>query len=259
MLKIKSRSVTNFELIAGVRDRFDLIRSNCYRTGSRVDENVQFRLRRGRSATLRVCLCQLYRKLPAAIRRSPRCYRLETQSWSRPTTHEIGAKWLIRLRIIPDRSDFRLDRSNSKAPDPATRAEHFLAGESRTEGAEISLVGNILPTGKQAWLHLLDGQLQTATSCRTAGTRLEQLPEHQISAWNRVQITDRFTTRAIHQDEQIASLAGGRIRHPYWRVDAAAFFDVSERPSIQLNVENLATRIITPARMAMTTSEPGAD
>ncbi len=176
------------------------------------------------------------------------------------TNYEIGAKWLIQPDLFLTAAVFRLDRSNSKAPDPNNTGLLTLAGESRTEGMEVSLVGNILP-GWQASLGYtyLDGQLQTTTEAGPAGTRLQQLPEHQISAWNRVQLTDNFGIGlgAVYQDEQFTSFSGNVVLPSYWRVDAAAFFDVSERLSVQLNVENLLDEKYYPSAHGDNNIQPG--
>ena len=176
------------------------------------------------------------------------------------TNYEVGAKWLIRPDLFLTAAVFRLDRSNSQAPDPANSGIPILTGASRTEGAEISLVGNILSNWQASLGYTyLDGQLQTNTDAGSAGTRLQQLPRHQISAWNRVQITDNFGIGlgAIYQDEQFASFSGDVVLPSYWRVDAAAFFDVSDRLSIQLNVENLLDENYYPSAHGDNNIQPG--
>lgn len=155
---------------------------------------------------------------------------------------EIGAKWLVQPELFFTASLFQLDRSNSRAPDPLVPGNVILTGETRTRGVELSLVGNI--TGKwqaNVGYTYLDGTIREDTSAAQAGTRLEQLPEHQISIWNRFQLTEAFGLGlgAIYQDEQFTSVSNAVTLPDYWRVDAAAYWDVSERLSLQLNVGNL--------------------
>ena len=257
----------HLELIAGVRwDRFDLdtVELLTTATGSRVDEKFspRFGVVVKPSDTLSVYASYTESFLPQSgdqfLLLSAGDAEFEPEKF---TNYEIGAKWLIRPDLFLTAAIFRLDRSNSKAPDPANSGLSILAGESRTEGVEISLVGNILPNWQASLGYTyLDGELQTATSAGPAGTRLEQLPAHQISAWNRVQITDSFGIGlgAIYQDEQFASFSG-RVELPsYWRVDAAAFFDVNERLSIQLNVENLLDENYYPSAHGDDNIQPGA-
>ena len=118
----------------------------------------------------------------------------------------------------------------------------MLTGASRTEGVELNLAGDILP-GWEANIGYtyLDGEITANSNFADAGTRLQQLPEHQFSAWNHFEITDRFGLGlgAIYQDDQFASFSNNVVLPDYFRVDAAAFYDVSEKLSLQVNIENL--------------------
>jgi catecholate siderophore receptor len=256
----------HLELIAGIRwDRFDLETTNL--AGSltaRVDEKISPRL--GvvvkPSDVLSFYASYATSFLPQSGDQffliEPGDAGLDPEKF---TNYEIGAKWLLRPDLFLTAAIFRLDRSNSKAPDPNNTGLVTLAGGSRTEGVEVSLVGNILP-GWQASLGYtyLDGQLQTTTDAGPVGTRLQQLPQHQISAWNRVQLTDNFGIGmgAVYQDEQFTSFSGNVVLPSYWRVDAAAFFDISERLSIQLNVENLLDENYYPSAHGDNNIQPGA-
>ncbi len=155
---------------------------------------------------------------------------------------EIGAKWAIQPELLLTAALFRLERSNSTAPDPDNPGFVIQTGETRVEGFELSLAGDVLSN-----LHVnlgytyLDGEVTSDTSSAVAGTRLEQLPEHQIGAWARYDISRRLGVGAgiVHQSEQFASLSNQVVLPAYTRVDAAVFFDVTEQLALQLNVENL--------------------
>ena len=87
----------------------------------------------------------------------------------------------------------------------------------------------------------LDGEIRSATTAAPAGRRLQQLPRHQASAWTRFDVTPTFglSLGAIYQGEQFASISNA-VTLPDWvRFDAAAFWDVSDRLSLQINAENL--------------------
>ncbi len=255
----------HLELIAGLRwDQFDLETTNLAGTlTARVDEKVSPRL--GvvvkPSDVLSFYASYATSFLPQSGDQffliEPGDAGLEPEKF---TNYEIGAKWLLRPDLFLTAAIFRLDRSNSKAPDPDNTGLVTLAGESRTEGVEVSLVGNILPNWQASLGYTyLDGQLQTTTEAGPAGTRLQQLPQHQISAWNRVQLTDNFGIGlgAVYQDEQFTSFSGNVVLPSYWRVDAAAFFDVSDRLSVQLNVENLLDEKYYPSAHGDNNIQPG--
>jgi catecholate siderophore receptor len=155
---------------------------------------------------------------------------------------EAGVKWALTPQLFATAAVFRLDRSNTRAVDPANPALTVLTGKSRVEGFEASLVGRLLPTLQASLGYTyLDGELLTTSSAGPAGRRQPQLPRQQASAWARYDVTDRFGfgLGAVYHGEQFASISNA-VTLPDWvRVDAAAFLDLSDRFALQLNVENL--------------------
>ncbi|MGX7896582.1 TonB-dependent receptor [Tsuneonella sp. HG222] len=156
--------------------------------------------------------------------------------------YEIGAKWLVAPELFLTAAAFRLDRSNTQAPDPANPGFVVLTGSTRVEGFEASLAGTLAP-GIDLTLGYtyLDGGIRSTTAQAVAGTRLHQLPRHQISAWGRFALTERLALGAgmIHQSKQWAALDHAVAMPSYVRFDAAAFYDLTEAVTLQLNVENL--------------------
>ncbi len=238
----------HLELVAGLRwDRFDLTTKEILTNidGSRVDEDFSPRFGVIAKPNDALSFYASYTRsfLPQAGDQftilDPDAATFKPEKF---TNYEVGAKWLVRPDLFLTAALFRLDRTNSRAPDPNNTGLTVLTGATRVEGAEISLTGNILP-GWEASLGYtyLDGEVRTTTSAAAAGSRLKQLPKHQVAAWNRVQITDIFGLGAgvIHQSAQFASLSGAVTLPAYWRVDAAAYVDLNDRLSIQLNVQNL--------------------
>jgi catecholate siderophore receptor len=74
--------------------------------------------------------------------------------------------------------------------------------------------------------------------------RLAQVPKHQASLWNRYELSDAFAAGVgiIHQSSQYAAIrtSATTTKLPaFTRVDAALYYDVSDRFQLQLNVENL--------------------
>ncbi len=155
---------------------------------------------------------------------------------------EAGIKWSIRPELFLTAAVFRLTRDNTQAPDPNNPGFVILAGESRVEGFEIGLVGEVV-SGLNVSLGYayLDGEITQTTSSAVAGTVLQQVPEHHLTAWTRYDVTDRIGIGAglVHQSSQFASMSNNVVLPSYTRVDAALFFDVSDALALQLNVENL--------------------
>lgn len=73
------------------------------------------------------------------------------------------------------------------------------------------------------------------------GLRPRELPRHMFSIWNRYQVNDCFGLGLglVYQDESFANNNNTAILPSYTRVDAAAYYKLSEKTRLQLNVENL--------------------
>lgn len=156
--------------------------------------------------------------------------------------YEIGLKWLLKPELFLTAALFRLDRSNTRAPDPVNPGFVILTGETRVEGFETSLAGTLLP-GLDVSLGYtyLDGQIRQDTTRAAAGTRLQQLPKHQASAWAHYELTEKFALGAglVHQSSQFSSLTHAVTLPAYTRIDAAAYYDLTSDIALQLNIENL--------------------
>ncbi len=155
---------------------------------------------------------------------------------------EIGAKWLVKPDLFLTAALFQLDRTNTTAPDPLVPGNLVLTGSTRTKGVELNLAGSITENWQaNIGYTYLDGEIRNMTSAAPAGARLEQLPQHQLGIWNRLQLTEQFGLGlgAIYQDEQFTSVSNTVKLPDYWRVDMAAYWNVSEQISVQVNVENL--------------------
>ena len=236
------------ELVAGVRwDRFDLDTANLIEdeTADRVDEKFspRFGLIVKPSPDLSLYASYSESFLPQAGDQFFILSQEEAQfEPEKFTNYEIGAKWAPLDKVLLSAAIFRLERTNIQAPSPEDDTLTILAGESRIEGFEISAVGEIADFWKaNLGYTYLDGELLNENAFGDAGQRLQQLPKHSISAWNRIDVNEKlgFGLGIIHQSEQFASFSNTVVLPSYWRVDAAAYYTVSDRLSVQLNIENL--------------------
>ncbi|TIX52095.1 TonB-dependent siderophore receptor [Alteraurantiacibacter aquimixticola] len=155
---------------------------------------------------------------------------------------EAGVKWSIQPELFLTAAIFRLTRDNTQAPDSANPGLVVALGESQVDGFEIGLAGELAPNlNVSLGYAYLDGEITQTTTSAVAGTPLQQVPEHHVTAWARYDVTERFGIGAgvVHMSDQFASSSTNVVLPSYTRVDAALYFDVSEQVSLQLNVENL--------------------
>ncbi len=234
------------ELVGGLRwDRFDLETLNIIsgEEGDRVDEKFSPRAGLIVKPTPDLSIYASYAEsfLPQAgdqfLVLSQADAGLDPEKF---TSYEVGAKFAPLDNVLISAAIFRLERSNIQARNELD--EVVLAGKSRAEGFEIGAVGTITDFWKaNLGYTYLDGELLNDNDFGDAGQRLQQLPKHSISAWNRFDLTESlgFGLGVIHQSEQFASFSNDVVLPSYWRVDAAAYYTLSDRASLQLNVENL--------------------
>ena len=62
--------------------------------------------------------------------------------------YEIGAKWDVFDRLSLSSAVYRLDRTNTTAPDPVDPTRTVQTGSQRTRGFEFSLTGAVSPSGR---------------------------------------------------------------------------------------------------------------
>lgn len=254
------------DVIAGLRwERFDLQSTNLFTLQQvvRVDNLVspRFGLVVKPSPTLSIYASYAESFLPQAgdqfITLSAGDSEFDPEKF---TNYELGVKWAPAPELLLTAAIFRLDRTNTQAADPLNPGVTVQTGRSRTEGFEFNLAGQITPDWSvnigYAWL---DGEIRTDSEFAAAGTPLQQLPEHQITAWTRYDLTERFGLGlgVVYQDEQFASFSGNVVLPDYIRVDSAAYFDVNDRLSLQLNIENLFDADYYPSAHGDNNIQPG--
>ncbi|WP_017932306.1 TonB-dependent receptor [Robiginitomaculum antarcticum] len=152
---------------------------------------------------------------------------------------EIGAKWDIRSNLSLTAAVFELGREAFTTVDPADPAQTLIIDGSTTRGFEVQLAGNItddwfISTGYS----YMDGQVEGGA---LDGNETRQTPENMLSVWNRYDVTQDFGL-GLGVTYQSASFVreDNAVEVPgYTRVDAAAYYNLSEDLRVQLNVENL--------------------
>jgi catecholate siderophore receptor len=137
---------------------------------------------------------------------------------------------------------FRLDRTNTTAPDPVTPGLVVQTGEQRTEGVEIGLNGNIT----DAWQIMVayayqDARIVSTTSAAPAGRDVAGVPHNTASMWNRYQFLPDWGVGlgVIYQGEMYASISNAVELPEFTRVDAALYYEINKMFSAQLNIVNL--------------------
>ncbi|MFY7836523.1 MAG: TonB-dependent receptor [Novosphingobium sp.] len=162
---------------------------------------------------------------------------------------EAGVKWDVNPGLAFTAALYQLDRDNSRFNNPVTGLPE-LSGKTRAKGIELSLAGRILPQWQASLGYTLqDGEVRSQTTAAPAGRKLSQLPRHQASAWTRYDVAKQIGLGLgiTHQSKSFATISNAVTLPAFTRLDAAVFYDLSERFSVQLNVENLTDTDYFPA------------
>jgi len=156
--------------------------------------------------------------------------------------YEVGAKWDVLGGLSLAAAAYRLDRTNTSAPDPNDPARLVQTGSQRTEGVELSVSGAVTP----AW-QVIGGysnqkaSITSATANAPLGARVPLVPRNSAALWNRYQVTPSLGLGlgVIYQDEIFAAVDDAVTLPSYTRFDAAAYYTVSPHLRLQANLENL--------------------
>lgn len=175
---------------------------------------------------------------------------------------ELGVKWQPTEQLALALAAFEIERENGVAVDPSNPERSVLTG-TKTRGWELQLDGELTPwwSVNAGYSHLDGRELGRFVNGQSANRILAQLPEDMLSLWSRFTVNERFGfgVGVIHQAEQFASLSNAVTLPDFTRVDLAAFFEVNEKLSLQLNIENLLDTEYFPAAHNdhnITTGEP---
>lgn len=161
------------------------------------------------------------------------------------TNLEAGLKWDLASNLSFTGAIFEIEQSSPQVADndPST----LDVVDSKITGFELQLQGQLT----EAWFisagySYLDGE-QVNRSGNT-GLRPRELPENTLSLWNVYQVSDRLGLGLglTYQDETFINNSNSAVLPAYTRIDAAAYYDLSDRFSLQLNVENLTDVLYFP-------------
>ena len=185
----------------------------------------------------------------------------ETLEPEKFTNYEVGAKWDVLARLSLAAAAYRLDRTNTTAPDPVDPSRTVQTGSQRTTGFEFSLSGAITP----AW-QVIGGytnqkaEVTSATTAAPEGARVALVPRNTVSLWNRYQVASSlgFGLGVIYQDEMFAAIDDAVTLPSFVRVDAAAYYTVNRWVRLQAHVENVFDRESFPTAHNNNNITPGS-
>lgn len=175
--------------------------------------------------------------------------------------YEVGAKWEIVDGLLGTVAVYRLDRTNTRATDPADPTRIVLTGAQRSRGIELGLERSI--TSK--WLvsggyTLQKAEITHSTTAAPAGREVPLVPRHSFALWNRYDFSNRLGVGLglIARSKSYATISDAVKLPGYARVDGALFTKLPHGIEAQLNVENILGAHYFPTANADNNISPGA-
>ena len=170
---------------------------------------------------------------------------------------ELGVKWnLLGDRLSVSADLFNTEKTNARQLDADGGYQNI--GKSRVRGVELSATGNISEDWSvfAGYAHmkskLVDGGFVNGAPNPINGTRLANIPENSFSLWTSYQLSRRFGFGggAFYVDDVAGSFrvnpADGLLTEfgvpSYWRFDAMANWQATEKLALRLNLQNLADK-----------------
>ncbi len=177
---------------------------------------------------------------------------------------EVGLKWDFADRLSFTAAVFEVEQSSpQQAPaivDPVTgiiiddNAGTLVVVDSEVTGFEAQIQGQIndwwyvaagysyLEGDQVATTDIFndDGEVIIAQG-EENGLRLRELPEHTFNIWNNFRVTSRLGLGVglTFQDDSFADTGNNTTLPSFVRLDAAAYYDVTDDIRLQVNIENL--------------------
>ena len=154
---------------------------------------------------------------------------------------EIGLKWQPMAGFDVTLAGYILDRTNTRATDPATQLT-VLTGEQRSKGIEATATGRLTDRlSIAAAAALQKAEITRTTQAAPEGRDVPSVPKFTASLWGRYDVSDRLGLGLglYRQSKMFASISNAVISPGFTRLDAAAFVGLTEQLALQLNVENI--------------------
>ncbi len=161
------------------------------------------------------------------------------------TNLEGGFKWDITPDLSLTSAYFEIEQSSPQVADNDPDTLDVI--DSKIVGFEIQLQGQLTRRWyMSAGYSQLDGE--QINRLGPTGLRPRELPENMFSIWSTFQASDQIglSLGLIYQDESYINNSNSAVLPSYTRVDAAAYYDVSEKLRLQINVENLTDELYFP-------------
>jgi catecholate siderophore receptor len=158
---------------------------------------------------------------------------------------EVGAKIDLLPGLGFTVAVYRLDRTNTNAPDPANPEHIVQTGSQRSKGVELGLSGEVTDSWQiAAGYASQSARITSRTNAAAEGATVPLVPHYTLSLWNRYQFGSNWGAGVgvIHQADMYAAIDNSVVLPAFTRLDAALYTPVLRGVRAQVNLENALNR-----------------
>ncbi|MGB3725725.1 MAG: TonB-dependent siderophore receptor [Glaciecola sp.] len=161
------------------------------------------------------------------------------------TNQEIGVKWDFADNLSFTAAIFENEQSSPQVSDDDASTLDVI--DSEISGFELQIMGDL----SEDWFvsanySNLDGEIVDRNG--PTGLTPRELPETTYSIYTRYMVNEGFGLGlgVTYQDQSFINNSNSAVLPSYTRVDASAFYVVSEDLRVQLHIENLTDELYFP-------------
>ena len=157
------------------------------------------------------------------------------------TNLEAGVKWDFNEGLSLTAAVFENEQNSPQVSDNDSSTLDVI--ESTISGFELQLSGYVNDVWSLSASYTnLDGEQANSSLVP------RELPENMASIWNRFSINEKFGfgLGVTYQDESFVNNGNTATLPSYTRIDASAYYNLSQKWRVQLNIENLSDELYFP-------------
>lgn len=154
---------------------------------------------------------------------------------------EIGLKWDFSEGLSFTAAIFENEQNTPVVSD--SDASRFDIVKSEVSGFEMQLNGKVT----ESW-YLTASYTNLDGEANDSGNVPREIPENMFSVWNKYQVSDKLGLGmgVTYQDESFINNSNSALLPSYTRVDAAVYYNVTDKLKVQVNIENLTDELYFP-------------
>lgn len=181
-------------------------------------------------------------------------------------SYEVGVKWeALDRQLSVDAALYQIEKQNVLTTDPVDSTFSVAAGEVRSRGLDLNVVGNLSPEWRVMGSYAYVDAEVTKDNTLRSGTRLLNIPEQTFSLLNVYEFQDGalrglgLGAGGRYVDQRAGQTANTAFSMDSYTVfDLLAFYKVNEHVKLNLDVKNVFDKEYEEGAFGNVYAYPGA-